>query len=91
MGNPNNFVTIQECEAKCKDGNIDEHEEKDEDAEFFELACKPTPERGWCKGFEERWFFNVTSGTCQTFIYRGCGGNDNNYETQHECEITCKG
>ena len=37
-----------------------------------------------------RWFFNKYSGTCQSFIFSGCnGGNDNNFRSQLECQTTC--
>ncbi|EEC19257.1 serine protease inhibitor, putative, partial [Ixodes scapularis] len=58
---------------------------------YFDTACKPTPERGICKGFLDRWFFNVSSGACETFLYSGCGGNLNEYQSQWECEFACMG
>jgi hypothetical protein len=33
--------------------------------------------------------FNVKSGTCELFIYGGCGGNGNNYMTKTDCEENC--
>uniref|UniRef100_A0A090XC06 Putative boophilin n=2 Tax=Ixodes ricinus TaxID=34613 RepID=A0A090XC06_IXORI len=53
--------------------------------------AKTRYKRGYCKGFLDRWFFNVTSGACETFLYSGCGGNLDEYESQWECEFACKG
>lgn len=38
-----------------------------------------------------RWWYNVTGGSCQQFVYGGCGGNDNNYLTKEECSEKCAG
>lgn len=38
-----------------------------------------------------RWWYNVTGGCCQQFVYGGCGGNDNNYLTKEECSEKCAG
>ncbi|KAM7289297.1 boophilin-G2 [Ixodes scapularis] len=91
MGNPNNFWTIEDCEAACKNAVQDEFPENEDGSSYFDTACKPTPERGFCKGFLDRWFFNVTSGACETFLYSGCGGNLNEYKSQWECEFACMG
>lgn len=30
------------------------------------------------------------SGQCEKFVYGGCGGNENNYNTLEECELACE-
>jgi hypothetical protein len=37
----------------------------------------------------ERWFYNLTSNTCEKFMYSGCGGNLNNFKSQAVCERIC--
>ncbi len=32
--------------------------------------------QGRCKAAMERFYFNVRSGKCETFVYGGCGGNE---------------
>nr|Q09JW6.1 RecName: Full=Monobin; AltName: Full=Thrombin inhibitor; Flags: Precursor [Argas monolakensis]ABI52647.1 monobin [Argas monolakensis] len=57
-----------------------------------EEGCSGDPPRGDCGGqVEERYYFDSTTRTCQTFEYRGCssGNPDNSYETEIECEIAC--
>uniref|UniRef100_A0A0C9SDN8 Putative serine proteinase inhibitor n=1 Tax=Amblyomma americanum TaxID=6943 RepID=A0A0C9SDN8_AMBAM len=85
-GNENNFETIEECEKTCGEPE----RPSDFEGADFETGCAPKPQRGFCKGFLDHWFFNVTSGECEAFLYSGCGGNDNNYESKEECEIACK-
>lgn len=52
-------------------------------------ACLLPKLVGKCRGAFEKWYFNVDAWQCETFIYGGCDGNDNNFETQRECEQRC--
>lgn len=44
---------------------------------------------GFCKGFFQRYYFDKEAGECKTFIYGGCKGNANNFETLEICQATC--
>uniref|UniRef100_A0A8C0HLQ3 BPTI/Kunitz inhibitor domain-containing protein n=1 Tax=Buteo japonicus TaxID=224669 RepID=A0A8C0HLQ3_9AVES len=44
---------------------------------------------GSCKALFRRFFFNASSQQCEEFIYGGCGGNRNNFETEGECFRAC--
>ncbi|XP_042657115.1 WAP four-disulfide core domain protein 8-like isoform X2 [Tyto alba] len=44
---------------------------------------------GSCKALFRRFFFNASSQQCEEFIYGGCGGNRNNFETEGECFQAC--
>lgn len=37
-----------------------------------------------------RWYHNPLSGDCESFTYRGQGGNANNFESREHCESYCK-
>lgn len=37
----------------------------------------------------ERFFFNASSKTCQDFVYKGNGGNENNFQSLVECQTEC--
>jgi len=74
-GNSNNFLTLRECEASCPPAS----------------PCSLRPDGGICLAVIPRYYFDVHTGTCQLFIYGGCGGNANNFETQVECEQRCAG
>ncbi|XP_007445096.2 kunitz/BPTI-like toxin [Python bivittatus] len=53
--------------------------------EFCHLPADPGP----CKAKMCRFFYNSTSNKCQQFIYGGCKGNANNFETHDQCHYTC--
>ncbi|XP_077521294.1 uncharacterized protein LOC144132630 isoform X2 [Amblyomma americanum] len=57
--------------------------------DFYNVACLPTPDPGLCDGLFPRYYFDKESRTCQQFIYGGCQGNRNNFETKELCEYSC--
>ncbi len=61
------------------------------EAKAGENLCTYSLERGHCQGYMRRWGFNAGRGECVQFIYGGCGGNANNFETQEACEQRCGG
>ncbi|KAK6742663.1 hypothetical protein RB195_010116 [Necator americanus] len=36
-----------------------------------------------------RFYYDTSTGRCQDFVYRGAGGNFNNFLSRHECELYC--
>lgn len=44
---------------------------------------------GDCQAAVPRFFFDKTSGRCESFVWGGCGGNANNFETRVECVEAC--
>ena len=51
--------------------------------------CSLPPETGPCRGYFPRYFYNPDIRECDIFIYGGCDGNENNFETLEECEWSC--
>ncbi len=54
-------------------------------------ACNAPPVSGNCEAYIERWYHDPSTGLCRSFVYGGCGGNDNNYETFEQCQQACPG
>lgn len=44
---------------------------------------------GNCGEDHRRYYFNRGYGICTQFLYTGCDGNENNFETLEECEGLC--
>ncbi len=46
-------------------------------------------EIGDCKEFTERWYYDEADEECRAFLFGGCGGNANNFETLDACRRRC--
>ncbi|KAM4565831.1 kunitz-type protease inhibitor 2 [Odontesthes bonariensis] len=57
----------------------------------FAERCEAATETGPCRAALPRWFYNQKTGSCQSFIYGGCRGNKNNYQSEDSCKATCTG
>ena len=76
-GNGNNYKTKKACFDTCGD-------------------CNSDPEGGspWqgisCLALFQRYYFDQDHKTCKRFIYGGCGGNNNNFQTKKDCSKACQ-
>ncbi|KAF9796339.1 hypothetical protein SFRURICE_001912 [Spodoptera frugiperda] len=75
-GNNNRFPSREACEQTCP-------------AAYVPDKCTLPAETGQCSNYRERWFFDTTFKRCRQFYYGGCGGNENNFATEAECENSC--
>ncbi len=51
--------------------------------------CALLPKTGPCRASFQRFFYNASAEECQPFIYGGCQGNTNNFETLDLCNQVC--
>ncbi|KAL1418841.1 hypothetical protein MTO96_005542 [Rhipicephalus appendiculatus] len=52
-------------------------------------SCLLEPERGLCYAAFTLYYFDAAAGTCEEFLYGGCGGNANRFGSLQECQATC--
>jgi len=79
-GNENQFSTIEDCKSVCKE-YMPEKEASS--------VCQQPKASGRCRGFQKKFYFNSNSGGCDEFVYTGCQGNENRFDSLDECETTC--
>ena len=51
--------------------------------------CSLAPEAGPCDAFIPRYYYDPETDRCSLFIWGGCQGNDNNFESAADCAQAC--
>nr|XP_044604545.1 eppin [Equus asinus] len=57
--------------------------------DLLQDVCKMPKETGPCLGLFQRWWYDKKYNTCSTFIYGGCQGNNNNFQSKAVCQNIC--
>ncbi|XP_029813742.1 WAP, Kazal, immunoglobulin, Kunitz and NTR domain-containing protein 1 [Manacus vitellinus] len=71
----NHFETYEECRAACLGS--------------ARPTCLLPMVQGPCQNWEPRWAYNHLLKQCHSFVYGGCEGNTNNFESKETCEDVC--
>ncbi|XP_048837659.1 kunitz-type protease inhibitor 2 isoform X2 [Brienomyrus brachyistius] len=86
-GNKNNYASMEQCEATCTGTVATTQSVKPKDLD----ACSAPFESGPCRAAFRKYYFDPSAGRCVLFIYGGCQGNNNRYNTVEECMTRCTG
>lgn len=52
-------------------------------------VCNMDKDVGPCDDFGAVWYFEYNSRTCRRFLYGGCDGNGNRFDSREDCESRC--
>ena len=52
--------------------------------------CTLPKEPGPCTAYFERWYLDSSDGYCKQFVFGGCQGNGNQFDTEEQCRTRCK-
>lgn len=56
---------------------------------LFSDSCMLPTQSGSCSDRLTRYSYDSNDGLCKPFIYSGCEGNTNNFDSQAKCEDNC--
>lgn len=90
MANGNNFYSLDQCNRHCRNSI-----RKSFKPPVDRALCHLPLDEGSCDDTENepetRYFYDAQKEECISFIYAGCGGNDNNFRLHENCNLTCFG
>ncbi|CAG09047.1 unnamed protein product, partial [Tetraodon nigroviridis] len=76
-------------EEEKKESKMSESQE-DKTLQEVKEVCTLEPETGPCRASMPRWHFDMNQKKCVHFIYGGCAGNRNNFDSEEYCMAVCK-
>ncbi|XP_052387448.1 amyloid beta precursor like protein 2 isoform X3 [Carassius gibelio] len=80
----------EEKDMKKEKPAIPESQDGDRTLQELEAVCSLEAETGPCRASMPRWHFDMQQRKCVHFIYGGCAGNRNNFDSEEYCMAVCK-
>ncbi|XP_016105786.1 amyloid-like protein 2 [Sinocyclocheilus grahami] len=80
----------EEKDVKKEKADIPESQDGDTTLQELEDVCSLEAETGPCRASKPRWHFDMQQRKCVRFIYGGCAGNRNNFDSEEYCMAVCK-
>lgn len=92
LGN-NSFESHSKCTESCVRDNKLIRSVADSTQPKRIHKCQQTSDKGHCLyhaySAQWLWYFNPVTLRCEQFLYSGCGGNENRFESKKLCWHTC--
>ena len=80
---------MSESILRTREQQEDERSASPLDGDVAYQVCTLPVAVGPCRAAIPRHFYNAERGECESFIYGGCNGNENNFERAGDCEAMC--
>uniref|UniRef100_A0A3P8V8Z7 Amyloid beta (A4) precursor-like protein 2 n=1 Tax=Cynoglossus semilaevis TaxID=244447 RepID=A0A3P8V8Z7_CYNSE len=80
----------EEEEEKTESSKTTESQDEEKTLQEVKAVCSLEAETGPCRASMPRWHFDMRHGKCVRFIYGGCAGNRNNFDSEEYCMAVCK-
>ncbi|XP_047247420.1 amyloid-like protein 2 isoform X2 [Girardinichthys multiradiatus] len=77
-------------DQKKESSKASEKRDDDKIVEEVKAVCTLEAETGPCRASMPRWHFDIRQRKCVSFIYGGCAGNRNNFDSEEYCMAVCK-
>uniref|UniRef100_UPI0037E83205 amyloid beta precursor like protein 2 isoform X2 n=1 Tax=Semicossyphus pulcher TaxID=241346 RepID=UPI0037E83205 len=77
-------------EEKKESNKMSESQDEDKTLQEVKAVCTLEAETGPCRASMPRWHFDMSQKKCVRFIYGGCAGNRNNFDSEEYCMAVCK-
>lgn len=81
---------ISEIRGKREASETESTTSEPETNKLDKEICLLPKSLGTCEKSIERYYFDPTSQRCLLFVYSGCGGNENNFESVEACRNRCE-
>ncbi|XP_057204116.1 amyloid-like protein 2 isoform X1 [Triplophysa rosa] len=79
----------EEGDVKEDKATVPESQNEDKTPQEEEAVCSLEAETGPCRASMPRWYFDMQQRKCVRFIYGGCAGNRNNFDSEEYCMAVC--
>ncbi|KAL6479185.1 hypothetical protein MHYP_G00126180 [Metynnis hypsauchen] len=80
----------EEKQGKKEKVAVVENQDTDKSLQEVKAVCSLEAETGPCRASMPRWHFDMRQRKCVRFIYGGCAGNRNNFDSEDYCMAVCK-
>uniref|UniRef100_A0A9J8CVW2 Tissue factor pathway inhibitor-like n=1 Tax=Cyprinus carpio carpio TaxID=630221 RepID=A0A9J8CVW2_CYPCA len=81
-GNSNRFDSDRECVNACSPKADEIYPEEDK-------VCSLPKDEGACFAILHKYYYDNEAKICRTFLYGGCRGNGNRFDSREDCHKVC--